>query len=158
MKKTSSKTYTKQDFRSMLTQLEGRLDLYFNKKAPALPAGIKEFIVWIAPYLTILGTIVMVPAILALLGISAVFAPLTLLAGAWSFGGLVSLVALIATTVLYVTAIPGLFAKKKMAWDKMFLVSLISVVTSLLSGQLFSLVIGALINWYILFQIRSYYK
>ena len=143
---------------SYVSSLEMKLNEYFYKKAPALPTGIKEFIVWIAPYLTILGIIFMVPAVFALLGIGALFAPAIIAAGGIGFAGAISLLALVATIVLDVMAVPGLFSKKKEAWDKMFYVSLINVVVSLLGGHWFSLIIGALISWYILFQIRPSYK
>lgn len=142
----------------MVSQLEGNLNDVFGKKAPQLPKSVKDFVVWVAPYLTILGVIISIPAILALLGIGAILAPALALAGGWTIVGIISLVTLIATVVLEALAIPGLFAKKKMGWDKLFWVSLIGIVTSVVSGNWVGLVVGTAINWYFLFQIRSYYK
>src|SRR5258708_2014100 len=153
-----AKSPSQQSVLSSLSQLETTLDLYFNKKAPALPAGIKEFVVAITPYGTILGAIFAVPAVLALLGIIAVFATMILFSGGWGIRSVVSLFALIVTTILYVMAIPGLFKRRKEAWDKMFWVSLIQVVVAVVSMNVFSLVVGTAISWYFLFQVRSYYK
>src|SRR5258708_35271530 len=95
-----AKSSSQQSVLSSLSQLETTLDLYFNKKAPALPAGIKEFVVAITPYGTILGAIFAVPAVLPLLGISAVFAPMMLFPGGWDIRSVVSLFAPIFTTIL----------------------------------------------------------
>ncbi len=142
----------------IVSQLETTLNEYFGNKAPQLPRNIKDIIVKIAPYLVILGVIVSIPAILALFGLSALLAPAMLLGGGWTIVGIVSLVTLIATVVLEALAIPGLFAKKKSAWNKLFWVSLIGIVSSLVSGNLVSLIVGTAINWYVLFQVRSYYR
>lgn len=111
-----------------------------------------------APYATILGVVLAVPAVLALLGISAVFAPLAVLSGGWGLVAIVSMVTLVVTIVLDILAIPGLFKKQKSAWDKLFWVSLINVVTALIGGHWVNLIIGTAISWYFLFQVRSYYK
>lgn len=148
-----------QDMWAMLSQLEVSLNDFFLKKFPLqLPKGARNFIVWVVPYLTILGVVLSIPAILALLGISALFAPALLIGGGWTLWGIVSLVAIIATAIIQAFAIPGLFAKKKSGWDKLFWVSLIGIVSSLISGNLVGVIIGTAINWFFLFQIRSYYK
>lgn len=142
----------------MVGQLEDTLNEYFGQKAPQLPKGIKDFLVMAAPYLVILGIILTIPAILALLGLSVLLAPALALGGGWTLAGIISLLVLLVTTVLMIMAVPGLFAKKKFGWDKMFWVSLINVVGTLVTGNLIGLVIGTAITWYFLFQVRSYYK
>lgn len=142
----------------MVSQLENTLNEYFGRKAPQLPKGIKDFLVMVAPYGIILGIILTIPAILALLGLSVLLAPALALGGGWTLMGVISLVTLIATVALMIMAVPGLFAKKKAGWDKLFWVSLINIVGTLVTGNLIGLVIGTVIDWYILFQVRSYYK
>lgn len=148
----------------MVTKLEMTLNDFFGKKAPALPKGIKDFIVMVTPYLTVLGVIgtllAVVPLVLLVLGLGVALAPFAAVGGAWGWGfmGIVGLVSLVLTLILEIMAIPGLFKKKKSAWNKLFWVSLISLITSLLSGNLVGMAVGALISWYLLFQIRSYYK
>ncbi len=142
----------------MLKQLESTLNLYFAVKAPALPVGVKDFIVKAAPYFVILGIILAVPALLAILGLGAITAPLAMLSGDWGLLSLVSLAAMVVTLVLEALAVPGLFKKQKSAWDKLFLVSLVNLVPQILSMNLIGLVISSVVGWYFLFQVRSSYK
>lgn len=148
----------KQDMWKMIKQLEMNLDAFFGKNAPKLPKGIKEFIVWVAPYLTILGIIFTVPALLALLGIGALLAPAFILTGSLTLIGMLTIVVTIISLLLEIMAVPGLFAKKKLGWDRLFQVSLLGVITAFISGNWAGLILGTAINWYFLFQIRAYYK
>jgi hypothetical protein len=149
---------TQKDMFAMLSELETTLNEYFGKKAPQLPKDIKDFIVMASPYLVILGIVMSVPAIFALLGLSVLFAPMMAFGGGWTLMSILSLVTLIASMILEISAVSGLFAKKKSAWDKLFWVSLIGIISSLAGGNLVGLVIGTAISWYVLFQVRSYYK
>lgn len=108
--------------------------------------------------MTILSIIFAIPSLFAILGLSAIAAPFSLFSGGFMLSSAIAIVGLIATTILSIMAVSGLFAKKKTAWNKMFYVSLIGLVTSLLGGNLVSLILGTLISWYILFQIRASYK
>jgi hypothetical protein len=122
-----------------LTQMEKTLDLYFGKKAPPIPENIKEYIVKFSPYLVILSLV---------LNILNYF-PLD-----FSFMGIL----FISTLVLLIMAIPGLLKRTRQSWDYLFYVSLISLLSNLLSLNLSSLIIGGIISFYLLFQIKSYYK
>ena len=145
----------KTDWKKMLLDLESKLADFFIKKFPALPENVKEFIVKYTPHFTILSVVL---AILGLLVGTAV-APFAFLSGIRvGFGQLVSLVFGIAAIVLNIKAIKGLFAKEMKAWKLIFYVSLISAASSLLRLDIIGLIIGCGISWYVLFQIRKYYK
>ena len=142
-----------------LTKIEATLDLYFGKKAPPMPENIKQLIVKYSPYLIILALILTIPGILIAFGLRSLWTPLAYLGGvrsafSFSFWGLFSLAAL----VLEAIAIPGLLKRTKQSWEYMFYASLIMLVSNLLSLNLGSLLIGGAISFYILFQIKSYYK
>ena len=142
-----------------LNELEAKLSEFFGQKAPQLPENVKEFIVKYGPYISLVLIVMSLPIILGALGLSAVVAPMAFLGGAraglgFSIGALVTLV----TVVLSVMALPGLFKRQMSAWRLMFWSSLISAVGALLRFDLGGLIIGSAISWYILFQIRSYYK
>lgn len=142
-----------------LDQLNSVLDEYLVKKAPALPENIKEAIVKYGPYLIIVGLVLSVPSLLLVLGIGAVAAPLVALGGVntgaqFTFGILVSFVSLI----LQALSLPGLFKRSLSGWNFSYYSALISAIANLISFNLGGLVIGALISFYILFQIKSYYK
>lgn len=139
-----------------LTQIEAKLDLYFGKKAPPMPENIKQLIVKFSPYLIILAIVLTLPSILIAFGLRSFWTPYSYGSRAFyfSFWGLFSLVALIIQGI----AVPGLLKRTRQSWEYMFYASLITVLASLLSLNLGSLLIGGAISFYILFQIKSYYK
>lgn len=147
------------DLRSVLEQLESALAVYFEEKAPSLPKEWKKLLVKIAPWLSLIFAIFALPTFLAVLGLGAIMMPFSYLGGmrygagftfAWLFSLLIIIVELLA--------IPSLFQRKKYGWRLLFYVSLISALNSLLSFNLGALIVGTLFSWYILFQVREYYK
>ena len=145
-----------------LAQLETTLELYFVKKAPALPTNIKEIIVKIAPYLTIISLVLTIPAILVLFGLGSVATMLAPMGGVQTVTGLptmwLGIVLLIPVVILEAMAIPGLFARKATGWRFMYWAQLVGVVSNLASLNIMGAIIGALIGFYFLFQIKSHYK
>lgn len=142
-----------------LVRIEEKLDLYFGKKAPVMPENIKEFIVKFSPYLTIAVLIFALPALLLAFGLTAAAMPFAYVRGfhpafAFSFSALIALGAL----VLEIMAIPGLFKRTKKSWQYMFYAALLSLLSSLLDLKLGNVIVNGAISFYILFQIRSYYK
>jgi len=137
-------------FPQILSQLETTLEEYFVKKAPPLPENIKEIIVKIAPYLVLLAVVFSIPNF---------FVPggkmyMTHMAGnLWLSSAL-----LLPVLVLQALAIPGLFNRKKIAWKYMFWAQLIIIVTSLIQLNIGGLIIGGIVGFYILFQVKSLYK
>ena len=138
--------------------LEGILEEYLVRKAPfALPTGLKEFIVKVAPYIAVLGIILALPLILLALGLSNFiysFGSYAYRAG-WYYP---TLILTAATIVLEAMAIPGLFKRSLKAWRLVFYATLAQLVNSLISGGILGALVGALISLYILFQVKSYYK
>lgn len=145
-----------------MEKLEATLNEYFGKKAPALPPAAKEFIVKVAPYLAILSAILTLPSILLLLGLGSAATILAPFGGVRSVAMLptmwISILILIPVAILNIIAIPGLFARKAIAWKYMFWGELISVVSSLVKLNIVGAIISALIGFYILFQVKSFYK
>lgn len=155
----ADKKTTSIDFKGGLGQLENTLDLYFGKKAPALPKDIKEIIVKLSPYLVALMLILSLPAILAVLGISAFFMPVSYGFGLhYGFNYTLGIIFLVISVVISALALPGLFKRAQSAWRLMFYSSLVSLVQNLVSFNWGALIIGGLVSFYILFQVREYYK
>lgn len=141
------------------TKLEAQLEPFFTKQLPSLPSNVKEVLVKIAPYLAILGVVFAIPAVFALLGLGALASPFVMMQGMHAYTGFtISIIFVLIEVVLEIMAIPGLFARSKKAWKLMFYVSLVSIVSNLLSFNLGSLIIGTLISFYILFQVKPLYK
>lgn len=151
---------TKAQLTSLVAQLEAHLDEYMVKKAPfTLPAEAKELIVKVSPYLVIIFAVLAIPALLAALGMSAVLAPVAALGGhVWGFSAVISLVVAIVTLGLELMAVPGLFKRTKGAWRLVFYATIVSFVGSLLTFNFVGGIIGAIIGWYILFQVKEKYQ
>lgn len=148
--------------KSFVNQLETFLDEYMVKKAPfALPNGLKEFLAVIAPYSIIIVAVLAIPMILFALGLSSALAPIGMMGGygySWGITGGVIFLTTLAGIVLELMAVPGLFKRTKGAWRILFYVSIIQVVGNVVSLHIISALIGAIINWYILFQMKDVYK
>ncbi len=147
------------DYKSYLLQLENLLDDYLVKKAPSLPKNITDFIVMVMPYLTVIFLVLALPIILALIGITALVLPFSLVGGLGTgFSYVAGVIVTIITVILEIIALPGLFKRQKKSWTLLYYVALIGGVNSILSLNLWGLVLGTGISLYILFQIKSYYK
>lgn len=151
----------KSDIKGLVSQLEAFLDEYMIKKAPfALPLGVKEFIATVSPYLIIIFAVMALPLILAGLGLSAIVAPFALLGGSvWGFHAIISLIVSVIVLIMELKAVPGLFKRTKASWRMVFYASIVSLVGSILTiSGILGGVIGAIIGWYILFQVKELYK
>lgn len=141
----------------MITELEKKLNKIFTKKFPVLPKNVKGIIVKYGPYLAVVMLILSIPTVLALIGV-------IITATSFTFGGtrgvsyVVSILLGLVMMILEAMAIPGLFKRQIKAWELLFYVSLVSAVSDLLNLDIVSLIIGTGLSWYILFQIKSYYK
>ncbi len=128
-------------------------------KLPVLPANVKEFLVKIAPWLTIISIVFALPGIFLLLGVGAAVLPFVAMMGPISATeSMLSIVFTIATVVLSVLSLPGLFARTHSGWRFVFLSVMLGVLQSLINFSLGGLIIGIGLGLYILFQVREYYS
>lgn len=136
-----------------LTLIEEKLNLLLGKKAPALPENVKEFIVKYSPYLCIVVIVLFLPSLLLALGLGSFFG--YIFHPSLSFYGII----LLLSIILQFMAIPGLKKRSRKAWEYMFYASILSLISSIFAfNKLGEGIISALISFYILFQIKSYYK
>jgi len=142
-----------------MAKLIETLDEYFGKKAPQLPAKVKEVIVKISPYLAIIGVIFIILSIIPLITLVFGLSVVSVYAAAVMpmTNVYISFAVMIIIAIMYVIAIPGLFKRTKKSWNMMFYAQLVSALGSLVSYNFISLIIGLIISFYILFQVRSYY-
>jgi hypothetical protein len=135
----------------------GFLDYYLVKKAPfQIPDAGREWIVKFGPWITLVLIILTLPFVLALLGLGAFLAPFGGVVYAAGFG--LAAIFILVCFGLMIFALPGLFARKMSGWSLMFYAQIASLVGSLAGGSIVSGLIGALISFYILFQVRGLYK
>lgn len=127
---------------------------YFDK-APALPANVREGLVKVAPWLALIF------GILGLLsGIGALgFTPLAMVGGVHT-GALfvVSGVLTIIASFWLLMAYPKLAKRQERGWMMLFWVEVLDLLSMLVVFNLVGFIIGGLIGFYLLYQIKSYYK
>ena len=145
-----------------LNQLTKTLDENY-KKLPALPKGVNEFIVSVAPWLALIFGVLAVVSGLGAFGLLTALSPYAMVAGAtrYAFTGLFAAVLLIVQGALELWAFPSLKARKVKGWNLLFYSLLLSVVSSVVTlsvGSVIGAVVGALIGYYFLYQVKSYYK
>lgn len=151
----------KEDIRGLVAQLEAFLDEYMVEKAPfTIPMGGKEFIVKVSPYLVIILAIMAIPVIMLGLGLTAVLTPFAVLGGVPHLGifAFIAAITSLITLVIELAAVPGLFARTKKGWRLVFYATLVSLVGSILSANVLGGILGAVIGWYILFQVKELYR
>lgn len=151
-------TTNKQTFKKMMMDFEKKLEDFFIKKLPGLPKNIKEIIVKYGPYLAVVLLVLSIPVILGLFGLFIVTTPFALMGGSKGFNYVISIVFGLAILILQIMAISGLFKRQMRAWKLLFYISLIEAISNLLELDLAGLIVGTGLSWYILFQIKSFYK
>ena len=138
------------------------LDVYYAK-LPALPKGANDFIVSIAPWLALVFGVLAILSGIAAFGFLSVLSPFAAVAGAtqYAFTGLLAALVLVVQGAVELLAFPSLKSRKVRGWNLMFLSLLLSVVSSVFYLSVFGVVqslIGLLIGYYFLYQVKSYYK
>ncbi len=135
------------------TDIIGTLENFY-KQVPNLPANAREVLVKIAPAISLIFGVLGVLVGLSALGLS----PLALLGGLHSsFVVLLTGIATLVSSILLLMAYPKLAKGKYKGWEYLFWSQSVSVISAVISLSLGS-VLGMLIGFYILFQIKSYYK
>ena len=129
-------------------------------KLPSLPKGGRDVLVMVAPWFALIFGILGVLASLGGLGILSVLSPMMLLGAGLSSttGSLLSVAIALVSSVLMLVAFPGLKSRKMQGWNLLFWSEVVAFVSSLVAFAFVSGVIGALIGFYLLYQIRSNYK
>jgi hypothetical protein len=127
------------------------LGLWFAK-FPPLPKNIRLFIVKIIPVLALAF------GIIGILSSIDDFGGTRLLGYGSDF--LITLLSL-ATSVLVLSAFPGLKARKIHGWNLLFwseVVNLVLQVVAIYQSSILLALMGAIICFYLLFQIKPFYK
>lgn len=130
-------------------------------KFPALPKTWRETLVKITPVLALIFGILGILVAISGLGVFTFFSPLAVMGGAGaSYGtGFISVLIYLVASVLLLAAYPGTRARKYKGWQLLFWSEVVNLVGGIVAmTSLVSVIIGALIAFYILFQIRTYYK
>lgn len=156
----NSTSDTKEKALGYIAQFETWLEGVMVAKAPfQIPMGGKEFLATIAPYLVIIGIVLFVVSLPVLLGFGAMTAGMGMMMGqGFGYMMLVSLVTGVVAMGFEAWAIPGLFKRTAHAWRLVFYATLVSFSGNILAFNLIGAVIGGVIGWYLLFQVKALYK
>ncbi|MFZ2664420.1 MAG: hypothetical protein WAX66_03590 [Patescibacteria group bacterium] len=132
----------------------------YVKKAPALPANIKELLVQFAPWVAIISVAVSIPTILSIFGVGTYIGAYGMRGYGFHFGTRYTIVVafLIANVILRGLSISGLFAKSIKGWNLFFYSILLYAVYSLINYDIVGGIISTVISLYLAFQVKEYYK
>ncbi len=136
----------------------GMMEEWFLK-LPPLPENGRKNLVGFLPLISLIFGILGVIFGVAALGALTVLSPLLLLgAGVGHAGGsLVSELISLAGSVMLLAAYPGLKMRSTRGWQLLFWSQAVWVLSSLLSLSVMGLILDA-VGFYLLYQIKSYYK
>lgn len=143
---------------SPLDQLDTTLEEYLLHKAPIqIPPNIKEAIVKFAPWIVIIFTLLSLPVIFGALALTSLFSPIAYAAGV-SLYWVIPTIILIVSVICNLLALPGLFNRTMLGWKYTFYGELLSILSTLLSGNIAGAIVAGVLGLYILYQVKSYYK
>ena len=128
-------------------------------KFPPFPDSLVELLVTLAPWGALLGAIFGILGFLSLVGVGSFVSIASV--GVGAYGSLwkmwVNIIGLGIAAVIYLLAFSPLRARKKRGWDLMYYAFLLNMAISLITFNIFALIIGFLIGGWILFQVRPKY-
>jgi hypothetical protein len=132
-------------------------------KAPALPKNATDALVSIAPWLALIFGVLAILAGVGGLGIFTAFSPFAYMYAGVGYTAflLVASVIGIAEGALMVLAFMPLKKRAIRGWNLLVWgegLAIISSVVSLRVGDVVWAIVGAAIAFYVLFQVKSYYK
>lgn len=146
------------DIQQQVGVFENQLVDVFTK-APHLPQNIRDILITLAPWLALIFGILGIVSLLALGWLWVLLTIVTLGASIWI---VIHVLIGLASAGLALWAYSGLKEGLKSGWDKLFWSQIISAIGIIISifGSTFSgwSLIGVLIGFYLLFEIRSHYK
>ncbi len=144
-----------------LTQLDELLNSYFGDKAPTLPSNIKEGVVQYAPWIVLISFALLVPSLIGLIKMQSYLSGLyaeDFYGVRYGYEFLVSFFLSVTTAVFMLLSLKGLFAKNMSGWKFIFYLAIANSIGSILMMDLVSLVISSGVTFYLLYQVKSYYK
>jgi len=128
-------------------------------KLPPLPKNAKQVLVKITPWIALIFGILGILAGLAGFGLLAAFSPLIAMGSGLNgaAGSLASAFLALIASILLLLGFPGTKNQKMQGWKMLFWSEVVSVIGSVIAISLTGVVFSA-IGFYLLYQIKSYYK
>ena len=137
--------------------LEKDLEPIFLGKFPPFSESVKEFLVSYGPYFILVLSIIGIFGLLTALGIGGAALGLGAMSPGIGFNFYLSVALGIVTLVIYLMAFSPLKARKRSGWNLLYYALLIGLASNLIQLNLLAAIIGGLIGFWTLFQIREKY-
>ncbi|MCE6991537.1 hypothetical protein [Dyadobacter sp. CY323] len=137
--------------------LEKELEPIFLEKFPPFSDSVKEFLVQYGPYFILILSVFGLFGLLTAFGIGGAAMGMGAVSIGMGFNFYVGVVLIVITLIMYLMAFTPLRARKRSGWNLLYYASLINVVTQLIQLNIIGALIGALIGFWVLFQIRGKY-
>lgn len=137
--------------------LEKELEPVFLQKFPPFSESVKEFLVQYGPYFILVISILGVIGILTALGVGSAAIGLGAVSAGLGLTFYVGIAMGAVTLIMYLMAFTPLRARKKAGWNLLYYALLIGLVSSLVQLNILAAVLGGVIGFWVLFQIREKY-
>lgn len=137
--------------------LEKELEPIFLQKFPPFSESVKEFLVQYGPYIILILSIIGVLGLLTALGVGGAILGAGGASVGIGFNIYVGLALGIVTLVMYLMAFSPLRARKRAGWNLLYYALLIGLVSNLIQLSILGFIIGGIIGFWVLFQIREKY-
>jgi len=146
--------------------------MVYEKVSFKIPVSAREWIVKYGPWITLVIGLLFLPLLLTAFTVSTALTTTAAVYGAYAAATVgpmfyVAMLMLVIQLVVMFASISPLLKRKRLGWQLLFYSSTLSLVYSVFNtfsygyfnvGTLLGGLIGAAVSYYVIFQIRSYYK
>lgn len=137
--------------------LEKELEPIFLQKFPPFSDSVKEFLVQYGPYFILVLSVLGILGLLTAFGVGGAVLGMGAASVGIGFNFYVAIALGIVTLVMYLMAFSPLKARKRAGWNLLYYALLIGLVSNLIQLSIIGFIIGGLIGFWVLFQIREKY-
>jgi len=137
--------------------LEKELEPIFLQKFPPFSESVKEFLVQYGPYIILVLSVIGVLGLLTALGLGGAVLGMGGVTAGIAFNAYVGIAIGIVTLVMYLMAFSPLKARKRAGWNLLYYALLLGLISNLIQLYLLGFIVGGLLGFWVLFQIREKY-
>ncbi|WP_342087056.1 hypothetical protein [Dyadobacter sp. OTU695] len=137
--------------------LEKELEPIFLQKFPPFSESVKEFLVQYGPYIILVLSVIGILGLLTALGLGGAVLGMGGVTAGIAFNAYVGIAIGIVTLVMYLMAFSPLKARKRAGWNLLYYALLLGLISNLIQLYLLGFIVGGLLGFWVLFQIREKY-
>jgi uncharacterized membrane protein YhaH (DUF805 family) len=137
--------------------LEKELEPVFLQKFPPFSESVKEFLVQYGPYFILVISILGVIGILTALGVGSAAIGMGVVSAGLGLTFYAGIALGSITLIMYLMAFTPLRARKRSGWNLLYYALLLGLMSSLVQLNILAAVVGGVIGFWVLFQIREKY-